>query len=238
MKKGITILLALFWAVSLFGQAGTQTFELSAGAMFPLSDLSDNNLADSSSGASATGYHIQIGYNYLVSDLFGLGIDVEFNDARYSMKKITKYYENFIDDASHTIESTAGWTIGGIYMRYFIHLAFGGSTFLDISPLIGAMGTYSPEYTMKTTSIIPPGPNPTHTYYRQRSKAFSFAYGVSAKLNFKVHNHGVFLEGRTIRSKVNFKQVTGTGYNGKPYNNTVKMDIMYLTASLGYTYYF
>lgn len=238
MKKGITVLLALFWAVSLFGQAGTQTFELSAGATFPLSDLSDNNLADSSSGASATGYHLQVSYNYLVSDLFGLGLDVEFNDARYSMKKITQYYENLMDDASHEIESTAGWTVGGIYMRYYIHLTLGRSSFLDVSPLIGAMGSYSPEYTIKTTSIIPPGPHPTQTYLRQRSKAFSFAYGISAKFGFKANNHGFFLEGRATRSQVHFKQVTGTGYDGKPYNHSIKMDIMYITASLGYTYYF
>lgn len=238
MKKGITILLAFFWTVSLFGQAGKQIFELSAGAAFPLSDLADGNLADSSSGASATGYHIQVGYNYLISDLFGVGVDVEFNDARYSMKKITKYYEEHLDDAKHEIESTAGWTIGGIYLRYYIHLAFGGSTFLDVSPLIGAMGTYSPQYTIKTTSIIPPGPNPTQTYIRQRSKAFSFAYGVSAKLNFKTNSHGFFLEGRALRSQATFKKVTGTGYDGKPYSKSIKMDIMYITASLGYTYYF
>jgi hypothetical protein len=238
MKRVITILWVLFWSVNLFGQAGTQTLELSAGAMFPLKDLANNNLADSSSGACATGYHIQIGYNYQISDFFGMGVDVEFNDARYSMKKITQYYENLADDATHEIESPAGWTIGGIYFRYYVHLPFGDAVALDISPLIGGMGTYSPEYTVKSTSIIPPGPNSTHTYYRQRAKTFSFAYGVNAKLNFKTNNHGIFLEGRVIRAKADFKKVTGTGYDGKPYSREIKTDIMYITASLGYTYYF
>ncbi len=238
MKKTLLLFLAIGIAATVFGQAGTQTFDLSAGAMFPFGDLADYDLSDSSSGAAATGYHVQVGYNFQLSDNFGVGIDVEFNNARYSMNKVHKYYDGLLDDARKEITSTEGWTIGGIYLRYYIHFPLGSSTSMDISPLIGGMGTYSPEYTIQRTSILPPGPNPTKTYYRQRSKTFSFAYGVNTKLNFKIKNHGLFLEARLIRSQLHFRHVTGTGYDGKTYDKSVKMDVMFLTTSLGYAYYF
>jgi hypothetical protein len=238
MKKfGILIfLLSLFSPV--FSQTGVQTFDLSAGAMFPLNDLADNNLADSSSGASATGYHIQVSYSYQFSDFFGVGVDAEFNNAKYSMSKISDYYEHLLDDAQKEISSPLGWNIGGFYFRYYIHIPLNNTLSFEISPLIGGMGTYSPEYTIKSTSIIPPGPNPTYTYYRQRSKTFSFAYGVEGKFILKTNHHGVFLSVRTIRSKATFNEVTGIGYNAKPYQQKITMTIMYLTASAGYSYYF
>ena len=52
MKKIILFLSAFLFSVSVFSQAGMQTFGLSAGAMFPMGDLADNNLADSSSGVA------------------------------------------------------------------------------------------------------------------------------------------------------------------------------------------
>ncbi len=238
MKKLILILLFTLPSVIMFGQAGTQTFGLSAGVMFPLNDLGNNNLSDSSSGVAGTGYHLQVSYDYLLSNNFGFGIDVEFNSAKYSMNKVNKYYENILDDTQKEFLSTAGWTLGGIYLRYYLRLALGNKVSWDIAPLIGAMGTYSPEYQITVKSIIPPGPNPSSTYYRQRSKAFSFAYGVETKINFKTSHHGIFLEGRILESKANFKHVTGTGYDGKPYDMSIKMNLMYITASLGYTYYF
>ena len=238
LKKILMLLFGVSLTLTVLGQAGKQSFELSAGAMFPLSDLSDNNLSDSSSGASATGYHLQVSYDYLLSDHFGLGIDVEFNDARYSMNKVHKYYDGILDDARKEITSTNGWTIGGIYMRYFIRFPLGNSVSLDVSPLIGGMGIYSPAYSITRTSLIPPGPNPSYTYTRQRSKTFSFAYGINTKVNIKVNHHGLFIEGRVLRSKVNFKQVTGTGFDGRKYDQSIKMDILYITASVGYAYYF
>ncbi|UBM61499.1 outer membrane beta-barrel protein [Candidatus Sulfidibacterium hydrothermale] len=238
MKK-LAIIFLLFTLLSpAFGQTGEQTFDLSAGAMFPLKDLSDSNLADSSSGASAVGYHIQVSYSYQFSDFFGVGVDVEFNDAKYSMSKVADYYRQLLDDAQHEISSPLGWSIGGIYFRYYIQIPLSSSIFTEVSPLIGGMGTYSPEYTINSTSFIPPGPNPTYTYYRQRGKAFSFAYGLEAKFILKTNHHGVFLSVRALRSKPTFDNISGVGYDGKPYLQKITMDIMYLTASAGYSYYF
>ncbi len=235
MKKFALFLLTLLLAATTFGQAGKQTFDLAAGAMFPLGDFADNNLADSSSGASSVGYHIQVGYNYQLSNNFGIGIHVEFNDAKYSMKKVREYYETLLDDATKEISSEAGWTIGGIYLRYFIRFPLGSKVSWDISPMVGGMGTYSPQYQIIRTSFPV---HKTDTYIRQRSKAFSFAYGVETRFNFKVNQHGFFLESSILRSKANFKQVTGTGYDGKPYDQNIKMDLMYVSAYLGYAYYF
>ncbi len=238
MKKVILSIFVALISVMAYGQAGTQTFALSAGAMFPLGDLADNNLADSSSGVAATGYHIQVSYDYQFSGNFGFGVDVEFNSAQYSMSKVNKYYEDFLDDTKKEYLISNGWTIGGIYLRYFLRLPLGNKVSWDIAPLVGAMGTYSPEYQITKTSLIPSGSNTSYTCYRQRSKAFSFAYGAETKFNFKTDHHGFFFEGRVIESKANFKQVTGTDYYGKPYNYPVKMNLLYITANMGYTYYF
>ena len=237
MKKLILFISFTLLSVVMYGQAGTKTFAISAGAMFPLGDLGNNNLADSSSGVAGNGYHIQVSYDYQLSDYSGIGVDVEVCSAKYSMKKVNKYYENMEGDAQIEYVSTNGWTLTGIYLRYYLHLPLGGKVSWDIAPLVGGMGTYSPEYSITSTSIIPPGPNPTYTYLRQRSKAFSFAYGIETKINFKAGQHGFFLEGRILNSKTNFKHVTGTGYDGKPYDTMIKMNLMYITASLGYTYY-
>jgi len=236
MKKLILFLSALLLSGITYAQSGSQTFGVSAGAMFPLKDLADYNLADSSSGASSAGYHIQISYDYLFSDLFGLGIDVEFNSTKYSMSKITKYYKTRLDDVGRKITSSAGWTIGGIFARYYLRLPLGSKISWEIAPLAGFIGTYSPSYHIVSTSIL----NPLYhqNYYRQRSKAFSFAYGVETKLNIKKNQHGLFFEGRLVNSKVYFKQVTGTEINGKPYDEAIKMNLMYIVANVGYTYYF
>ncbi len=237
MKKLIlSVSFALLSAV-MYGQAETQTFSISAGAMLAMRDLSNNNLSDSTSGVAGNGYHIQVAYDYPLSDHFGLGIDVEVCSAKYSMKKVTKYYGNWLDDTQREFVSTNGWTLAGIYLRYYLRLPLGSKASWDIAPLIGGMGTYSPEYEITKTSIIPPGPNPSYTYYRQRSKAYSFAYGMETKVNFKAGHHGFFVEGRILDSKADFKQVTGTGYDGKPYDVRIKMNLLYITASLGYTYY-
>ncbi len=238
MKKVILFFFVVSMSFVAYGQAGTQTFALSAGAMFPMSDLGNNNLADSSSGVATTGYHIQVSYDYQFTNNFGLGVDVEFNSAKYSMKKVDKYYEGLMNDAKIEYESTEGWNMGGIYLRYYLRLPLGNKVSWDVAPLVGAMGTYSPEYKITETSIIPSQHNASSTYYRQRSKAFSFAYGADTKINFKSHQHGFFFEGRIIESKANFKEVTGTGYDGKPYNQQIKMNLLYITASMGYTYYF
>jgi len=237
MKKLILFISFALLSVVMYGQAGNQTFAISAGAMFPLGDLGNNNLADSSSGAAANGIHIQVSYDYQISHYFGLGVDVEVCSAKYSMKKVSKYYEDMESDTQREYFSTNGWTLGGIYVRYYLHLPLGKKVSWDIAPLVGAMATYSPKYTITSTSIIPPGPNPSHTYYRQRSKAFSFAYGMETKINFRASHHGFFIEGRILNSKTNFKHVVGTGYNGKLYDKGIKMNLMYITASLGYTYY-
>jgi len=239
MKK----LVALFFLFTLlspvFGQTGKQTLDFSAGVMFPLSDLSDNNLSDSSSGASATGYHLQLSYDYQISDWFGIGVDVEFNNAKYSMSKVADYYSELLDDAQKVITSPEGWSIGGIYFRYYLHLPISSTLSFDLSPLVGGMGTYSPEYRIERTSFYPSkAANITETYTRQRSKAFSFAYGAEGKLLLKTNHHGIFLSVRTLRSKVNFNSVSGIGYDTKPYEQKITMNIMYITASAGYSYYF
>ncbi len=237
MKKLILFLFFTLLSVVMYGQAGTQTFAFSAGAMFPLNDLGDNNLADSSSGVAGNGYHIQVSYDYQLFGYSGVGVDIEVNSAKYSMKKIDKYYKNILDDAQREYISTNGWTLGGIYLRYYLHLPLGSKVSWDIAPLFGAMGVYSPEYQITVTSIIPPGPNTSSTYYRQRSKAFSFAYGIETKVNFKAGHHGFFFEGRVLDSKINFKHVTGTGFDGKLYDMSIKMKLTFISASLGYTYY-
>jgi len=236
MKKFVLFLFMLLLSVMAYAQAGTQALTVSGGAMFPLKDLADNNLSDSSSGASSTGYHIQISYDYLFSDHFGVGIDVEFNSAKYSMNKITKYYRNLLSDSGKKVISTEDWSIGGIFARYYLRLPLGSNVSWDISPLIGAIETYSPSYQVITTSILIP--NKFETYYRQRSKALSFAYGVETKLNIKKNQHGLFFEGRLVNSRVYFKQVTGIGNDGKPYDKAIKMNLMYIVANVGYTYYF
>ncbi len=237
MKKLILFISFALLSVVMYGQAGTQTFAISAGAMFPLGDLANNNLADSSSGVAGNGYHIQVSYDYQVTHYSGLGVDVEVCSSKYSMSKVNNYYKNILNDTQKEYVSTNGWTLAGIYLRYYLHLPFGNKVSWDIAPLVGGMATYSPEYEITSTSIIPPGPNPSYTYSRQRSKAFSFAYGIETKVNFKAGHHGFFFEGRILDSKVDFKHVTGTGYDGKPYDMRIKMNLKYITASLGYTYY-
>lgn len=237
MKKSALLLFFVLLSVMMYGQAGKQTFAISAGAMFPLSDLGNNNLADSSSGVAGNGIHIQVSYDYQLSDYFGLGVDVEVCSAKYSMNKLDKYYRNVLDDTRKEYFSSNGWTLGGIYLRYYLHVPLGNKVSWDLAPLVGAMVTYSPAYQITVTSIIPPGPNPSSTYYRQRSKAFSFAYGMETKINFRASHHGFFIEGRILNSKTNFKHVIGTGYDGKLYDRSIKMSLMYITASLGYTYY-
>jgi len=193
MKKLILFISFALLSVVMYGQAGTQTFAISAGAMFPLGDLSNNNLADSSSGVAGNGYHIQVSYDYQVTHYSGLGVDVEVCSSKYSMSKVNNYYKNILNDTQKEYVSTNGWTLAGIYLRYYLHLPFGNKVSWDIAPLVGGMATYSPEYEITSTSIIPPGPNPSYTYSRQRSKAFSFAYGIETKVNFKAGHHGSFL---------------------------------------------
>ncbi len=237
MKRFILFLSAFLFSVSAFSQAGMQTFGLSAGAMFPMGDLADNNLADSSSGLAAMGYHIQVAYDYQLTNNFGMGVQVEFNSAKYSFNKLSKYYENIMDDTQKQITSTAGWSLGGFFFRPYLSLPIGKKFSWEISLLGGLLGTYSPEYQYVFTSIIPPGPNKPYDYYRYRGKTFSFAYGVGTKLHIKLKKHGFFFEGRLLYSKANFKHVTGIGWNDNPYDISVKMNLIFITASLGYTYY-
>ncbi|GMT45087.1 MAG: hypothetical protein IEMM0006_0919 [bacterium] len=237
MKKAILFLSVFLLSVSVFSQAGKQIFGLSAGAMFPMGDLADNNLTDSSSGVAAAGYHIQIAYDYQLTNNFGLGVQVEFNSAKYSYNKLSKYYENIMNDTQKQIISTQGWSLGGFFFRPYLSLPIGKKFSWEISLLGGFLGTYSPDYQYVFTSVLPPGPNKPSNYYRYRSKTFSLAYGAGTKLYIKLKKHGFFFEGRFLYSKANFKHVTGIDWQDHPYDIGIKMNLIFITASLGYTYY-
>ncbi len=234
MKKLILFLFFALLSVLMYGQAGTQTFNISAGGMFPLKDLGNNNLVDSSSGFAANGYHIQVSYNYQLSNNFGIALDVEFNSAKYSFSKLKKYFEENMSNVQYDLLSTQNWSLGGIFLSYYLRLPIGKRVSWDFAPLVGFLGTYTPEYQM--TTIV--NSNAPKTYYRQRSKAFSFAYGVDSKISIKTGDHGFFLEGRLLYSSTDFKQVKGIDNLGKPYDIRIKMNLMYITTGLGYTYYF
>ncbi len=234
MKKLILFLFFAPLSIMIYAQAGTQTFNISAGGMFPQKDLGNNNLVDSSSGFAANGYHIEVSYNYQLSNHFGMTLDVEFNSAKYSFSKLKKYFEENVANTQYDLLSTENWSLGGIFVSYYLRLPIGKTSSWDFAPLVGFLATYTPEYQMTTIVNL----SPPKTYYRQRSKAFSFAYGVDSKINIKTGHHGFFLEGRLLYSSANFKQVKGTDILGRPYDMTIKMNLMYITTGLGYTYYF
>jgi hypothetical protein len=238
MRKFFLFLLAFGISLIVFGQSGTKTVELSAGALFPIKDLGSTNLADSSSGAAATGYHLQLSYNTLLSDNFGVGIDIDYNAAAFSTRKVLKYYQPILDDTKKEVSHSKGWTMSGLYLRYYLHLSIGQVVSWEASPLLGGIIVYAPAFQIKSTSIIPPGPNATFTYSRNRSSTFSFAYGIETKFNFKFKKSGIFLEGRALRSRARFKHVTGQEYDGTSYDRKITMNLMYFNLSVGYSHYF
>ena len=236
MKKILTLLILLSFSLLAFSQHGSQHIRLTAGYAMPFKDLANNNLQDNSSGFASGRVHAAVSYDYQLTHNFGIGLQALYYESRFSERKFANYYAGLLNDTKNSVEPTNGWSTGGILLRPYLTLPFSGRFKVDVYGSAGFIGIYSPAYTLRRQSIIPPGPNPVYSYYRARSKAFSFAYGMGSRLNFSIAKHGFFISAEYLRSRVHDKDVTGTGWDEKPYEMSITQDMGYMSVNIGYNY--
>jgi len=238
MKKTLTLLIIMLFTLSVFGQHGSQYLRLTGGFAVPFKDLANNNLQDSASGFASYGAHAAVSYDYQLTHNFGLGLQAFYYESRFSERKFANYYAEILGDAINSVEPGNGWSTGGILLRPYLTLPLSDKFSIDLYGSAGFIGVYSPSYTLRRQSIIPPGPNPVHSYFRARSKAFSFAYGMGSRFNFNIATHDFFISAEYLLSRINYKEVTGLGWDEKPYQMTITQNLGYLSINLGYSYTF
>lgn len=231
MKKVIILLIFSITTVSAFCQEQRQSLYFKAGVSFPLFDLASGNAADSTAGMAATGLHVEIGYNFPVSDHFLLGLAAEYYGNQYSQHKVNKYYGQLLSDASHGLQTSYPWSVGGLVMRPSFVVPFTKEVSWQIYASAGFLAFFTPEFMLTTTSMS----NSSHATYKQlRNKGFSFTYGLGSRFNFKFHKTHLFLDGEFLASRISYT-ATGTDWNDQPYSYPIHQMLGYLSINLGYT---
>lgn len=236
MKKTFLLLLSLSFSLLVFSQHGSQHIRLTGGFAMPFKDLANNNFQDKASGFASNGVHAAAGYDYQFTHNFGLGLQAFYYESRFSEQKYANYFAELLNDARNSVEPANGWSTGGILLRPYLTLPISNKFSVDVYGSAGFIGVYSPAYTLRRQSIIPPGPNPAYSYFRARSKAFSFAYGMGSRFNFNIAKHGLFFSAEYLISKIHYKDITGTGWDEKPYQMTITQNLGYISINIGYSY--
>lgn len=235
MKKISSIFFFLLLVSVAYSQTNNQSLYFKAGASFPLLDLSKGNIADTASGMATTGIHVEVGYTLSLTNHFGLGIASYYYGNRYSQVKFVDYYKGLLDDASHSLQSTLGWSTAGVLLKPYYAIPIGKNISWDIYVSSGLFTFQTPKYRMATTDLLMVGPAPvTSDYYRYRSKGISFAYGFGSRVNFKLVHRNLFVDAGFLYSKIRYS-AEGIGYNNRPYKFIVHQKLGYLSVNFGYT---
>lgn len=231
MKKIIISLILSILTIAAFGQESqNESFYFKAGASFPLYDLASGNLADSSAGMAASGLHVEIGYNYLFTDHFGMGLAAVYFGNKYSHSKFTKFYKGWLADAFIGLKSATAWSVGGLVLKPTYYLRIKKNLSFDVYASGGFFTYYTPDVIITSKSFFSTS---TTTFHQNKSKGISLAYGLGSRLNFMfLHTH-FFLDADFMTSKLKYD---ATGTNGDvSFNNPIRQKIGYFSINLGYT---
>lgn len=235
MKKIIISLMLCLLTIAAFAQQSqTQSFYFKAGISFPLFDLANGNVADSSAGMASKGLHVEVGYNLPLSEHFGLGLAAEYYGNRYSHAKFTKYYGKVLSDASYGLSTSYAWSVGGFVLKPMYQVPIRKDVSLDVYGSGGFLAFFTPEFIVTTASMLN-GVN--ETYHQMRSKGLSFTYGLGSRLNFKFMNTHFFLDADFMTSKISYHAI-GTDWNNNSYSYPEHQKLGYLSINLGYTVFF
>lgn len=226
----ISLIFSLLSIIALGQQSQDQSFYFKAGVSFPLFDLANGNLWDPSSGVAASGLHVEIGYDHPVSDQFSLGLAAEYYGNKYSHSKFIKFYRDVLGDASHALKTATAWSVEGLVLKPTYRVRIKKHVSGEIYGSGGFFSFFTPEVEMTSTSILN---GYTSTYYQNRSKGISLAYGLGGRLNFMLLKTNFFLDADFMTSKFKY-DATGTNDNNS-FSNPVQQRIGYFSVNLGYT---
>lgn len=232
MKKAAFFLLIFsLIAGPAFGQEQSPCVYVKAGVSFPLFDLANGNLADSTAGIAATGLHVEVGYNFPVSDHFGLGLAADYYGNQLSNSKVSKYYKQIQTGSAYGIQTSYAWSAGGLFVRPSYNVLFSKNFSWQIYASGGFLAYFTPEFILTTSDAE----NNTQKIYTQlRSKGFSFAYGLGSRFNFKIHKTHLFVDADFLASKISYK-ATGTDSSNNSYSYRVHQMLGYISVNMGYT---
>lgn len=237
MKRNlITLILMIAFAQFGMAQVTSTGFYADGGIAFPLKDLGKGIVSENNSGMASTGYHIEVGYNHLFTELFGVKLATFYYGSRYSRHKFYNFYSGMLGDATRSVESTQGWSMTGLLLKPFIFLPVGDKFHLEVNGTAGFLAFYTPKYQIITQSFIPHSNSTPSYYYRNQGKGNSFAYGAGSRLVFSFKKMDWFVSADLFYSKIKY---TASGINGSnnSYSFLNNMNIGYFSVNIGYIVY-
>ncbi len=237
MKK-ILVTFILMIAITQFGisQVTSKGFYADGGIAFPLKDLGKGVVSENNSGMASTGFHIEVGYSHLFTELFGVKLATYYYGSRYSRHKFDNFYRGRLDDATHSVESTQGWSMTGLLLKPFIFLPVGDKFHLEINGTAGFLAFYTPKYQLITQSFIPNGNSTPSNYYRNQGKGNSFAYGAGSRMVFSFKKMDWFVSADLFYSNIKYT-ASGINESNTSYSFINKMNIGYFSINIGYIVY-
>lgn len=211
MKRLLFSALLLFCSVSIFAQSSVKKSSLyiGLGPSFPVGDFSLKKASDERSGLAATGFYVDLGYQYQLSKMVGV-IAVLKGKIHGIAKDALNYSLPDGSGGSMSISTTSwktGTVLGGLTQTFA--LSKNKNFAIEFREAAGVQFTSSPEVNV---SYNIPGIGSSSGNQEPQS-ATSFAYMAGLAFKYKLNNNlGLKLYGDFNNSNVSFKGYTATAY--------------------------
>ncbi len=231
-KQTLIFVLASIMGLAAAAQTARQHLGLAVGPSFPMNDFSKTELSDSTSGFAKTGTGINVVYAFRTGHNLGFQLNVSFNSNKPDIQQLADQGEEANPGTSFSVENTNPWTSGGILFGPYLRFPFTQALSFDIRGLIGIYGAYSPQFTIRGTT----GNGDKLEYYRYAAKTYNLGYSVGAGFKYRINDYYILLFTDYAGTKATFDEVTGIGWDNKPYNIPVVQKINSLRITLGVAY--
>ena len=241
IKLLIILLIATFF---VYGQSTNRNYiGLSIGPSFPMGDFAKSELTDSSAvfptngnGFAKTGVALVVSYAYRITHNFGVQAMITYSSNSIDNIKYRDELQRLHPDWSVSVESSRGWSGGGIMVGPYLRFPFTENFSWDIRGLFGLYGSSSPKVTVRATFIE--DESIKGEYFRVSGNDFSYCYSFGTGFKYQFRKYYLLVFADYLFSPQEYNNIGGWNWEGDYYTTTNKQNISYVYATVGLGYFF
>ena len=237
MKNPAIFLIILFLPLFVFSQSTNRNYiGLSVGPSFPSGSYKQTDISDSTSGWAKTGVALGFSYSYRFTHNLGVSLIINYSSNRFNISSYKNTLEELHPDTSFSVTSAANWGVGGILVGPYLRFPLSSNLSWDVRGLFGFFGGSSPKVTIKASTDD--GNTEIGTYYRERAKAFRYAFMVGTGLKYKLSRYYILVFADYNIASLEFDNASGWDWNNEPYTIAFRQDLNYISLTFGVGYFF
>lgn len=216
---------------------------LSVGPSFPMGDFGKSVLTDSSSvfptdgaGFAKTGVAIVVSYAYRITHNFGVQALITYSSNNIDNTKYRNELERLYPEWSVSVESSRGWSGGGIMVGPYLRFPLTDRFSWDLRGLFGFYGASTPRVTVRAT--LQEDESQKKEFRRNSGNDFSYCYSFGTGFKYEFNKYYLLIFGDYLFSPLEFNNVGVWDTDEGSYTTSTIQDISYLYVTIGIGYYF